>query len=264
MPIRAAVFWTLVTWIAPGSIHGQSPKPPASVPPTFDVSVFKASVPNASPECYMRGLPGGETFVGRCFPLRNLIRYAYKIVDAQLTGVPSWLDSEIYDFEAKANRPITRSEAAALFQSLLAERFKLKFHIETRTLPALVLSLDKSGNKMTPNTSDYEWEIPVVNTPGPIPTFKGTRCPIYYLSWWIGQREDRPVIDKTGLEGYWDFMLSFVPDGASSRGPNGEAVPLEGPNLTAALREQLGLKLASEKGPVPVYVIDHIEKAGDN
>jgi uncharacterized protein (TIGR03435 family) len=264
MPRRAAVLLTAVACIATGSIHAQSSPAPALAPPSFDVSAFKASIPNASPECFMRGMPGGQTFVGRCFPLRNLIRYAYKIIDSQLIGLPSWVDSEIYDFEAKANRPITRAEASALFQSLLAERFKLKFHIETRSLPALVLSVDKGGNKMTPNKTDYEWEIPVVNAPGSIPTFKGTRCPLYYLSWWIGQRQERPVIDKTGLDGFWDFTLSYVPDGAGGRGPNGEMVALEGPSLAVALRDQLGLKLESEKGPVPVYVIDHIEKAGEN
>ena len=89
-----------------------------------------------------------------------------------------------------------------------------------------------------------------------------------YLSWWIAQRETRPVRDKTGLDGFWDFTLEFVPDGMGEgrKGANGEPMPttMEGPTLTAALRAQLGLKLEQEKGPVDVYVIDHVEKATAN
>jgi uncharacterized protein (TIGR03435 family) len=73
-------------------------------------------------------------------------------------------------------------------------------------------------------------------------------------------------LDQTALPGYWDFTLEFVPDGAIDRPPmvNGEAVPFDGPSIYAALREQLGLKLESTKGPVEVYVIDHVEKATQN
>lgn len=251
----------------------QSPASSASAPqaqtqsPLFEVAAIKPSEPGPRNDCFMRGQPGGQTFIGRCINLRLLIKYSYKITDSQIAGGPDWLDSELYDFDAKANRPVTRSELAPMFQKLLADRFKLEMRRETRTLPALVLTVDKGGLKMARNESSYEWEIPVTNIPGPLPKVKGSRCPMSYLAWWIGQRENRPVVDHTDLAGFWDFTLEFVPDSMAEgrRGPNGESLPPpEGATLPVALREQLGLKLASERGPVDVYVIEHVEKVTAN
>jgi uncharacterized protein (TIGR03435 family) len=149
-----------------------------------------------------------------------------------------------------------------MFQRFLADRFQLKFHKESRTMPAYILTVDKSGSKMTKNESTYEWEIPVQPVPGRVPTFKGIRCPMYYLSWFLGQSENRPIVDKTDLPGFWDFTLEFVPDTMQNRrGPTGEPIGApDGPNLTTALREQLGLKLEPAKTGVEVYVIDHVDK----
>jgi uncharacterized protein (TIGR03435 family) len=255
----------LLTFLAL-AVNGQ-PQQVDSKQPVFDVAVIKPTDLSAPRNgCFIRGQPGGQTFIGRCVPVRLIIKRAYRIIDSQITGGPAWLDSELYDFDAKADRAITRAEVEVLFQGLLADRFKLKFHKETRALAALVLTVDKGGQKMTPNDSTYEWEIPVQGIPGPIPKVKGIRCPLSYLSWWIAQVQNRPVVDKTGLSGFWDFTLEFVPDRMESRrGPNGESIPLpEGPTIYTALREQLGLKLQPEKGPVEVYVIDHAEKPEAN
>ena len=245
-----------------------APTSTAVAPRTFDVAAIRPSEDVPRDNCYMKGQPGGQTFTGRCFPLRELIKYSYKIIDDQLVGAPAWIDTALYDFEAKSDRPVTRAEVAGMFQGLLAERFKLQFHKETRTMPALVLTIDKGGNKMTVNETAYEWEYPIQPIPGKIPTLKGWRCPMQYLAWYLGQRAQRPVVDKTGLTGFWDFQLAFVPEGmgeALRKGPNGEtALPMEGPSLTTAVREQLGLKLEPEKGPVDVYVIDHVEKVSAN
>ncbi len=239
----------------------------SQAPPVFDVASIRPSDPAVMRDgCYMKGQPGGQTFVGRCIPMRLILKYAYKIIDSQIVGGPAWMDSELYDFEAKSERSVTRAEVAGMFQSLLADRFKLQFHRESRTLPSFVLTVDKSGQKMKANDSSYEWEIPVQGVPGPIPKIKGTRCPMSYLSWWIGQQENRPVVDQTALGGFWDFTMEYIPEGFTGRrSPGGDAVSVpDGPNLVAALREQLGLKLEPQKGPVDVYVIDHAEKATNN
>jgi uncharacterized protein (TIGR03435 family) len=237
--------------------------------PAFEVAAIKPSDPAARINgCFMKGQPGGQTFIGRCITARLLITYSYKIIDSQLVGGPGWLDTELYDFDAKADHSLTRAELAPMLQTMLAERFKLQFHRETRTMPALALSVDKAGAKMKANDGPNEWEIAITSAPGSsMPKFKGTRCPMSYLSWWIAQRMNRPVVDQTGLDGFWDFTLEFVPDGLGEgrKGPNGEPTPaLDGPNLPTALRQQLGLKLETEKGPVDVYVIDHLEKATAN
>ncbi len=265
MPAGAALVWTLLGWTAVASMNAsQAITPP---PATFEIVAIKPSDPTTRGDCYMKGQPGGQTFVGRCIPLRLIIKYAYKIIDSQIIGGPGWMDTELYDFEAKTDRPVTRSEVAVLFQTLLADRFKLQFHLETRTLSALVLTVDKAGPKMKPNDSSYEWDIPITSMPGSIPKFKGARCPMYYLSWWIAQRESRPVVDKTGLSGFWDFTLEFVPEGMGGerKGTGGDlAAPMDGSSLPTALRQQLGLKLESEKAPVEVYSIDHVEKPSAN
>ena len=238
--------------------------------PAFEVASIKPSDPMARANgCFLKGQPGGQTFVGRCVSVRLLITYSLKIIDSQLVGGPSWLDSELYDLDAKADHTLTREEVAPMLETLLADRFKLQFHREARPLPSLVLTVDKGGPKMEANNGPNEWVIAIMPAPGAsIPKFKGTRCPVYYLSWWIAQRENRPVVDKTGLAGYWDFTLEFVPEGFGEglrKGLEGTpSPPLDGPNLRSALREQLGLKLEPAKGPVDIYVIDHVEKAAGN
>jgi uncharacterized protein (TIGR03435 family) len=246
-----------------------APSQAESKTPAFEVAAIKPSDPAARNNgCFMKGQPGGQTFVGRCITARLLIAYSYKIIDSQLVGGPGWLDTELYDFDAKADHSLTRAELAPVLQTMLAERFKLQFHRETRTMPSLALSVDKAGAKMKANDGPNEWEIAITSAPGAsVPKFKGTRCPMSYLSWWVAQRMKRPVVDETGLDGFWGFTLEFVPDGLGEgrKGPNGEPMPgLDGPNLPTALRQQLGLKLETEKGPIDVYVIGHVEKATAN
>src|ERR1035438_7018752 len=102
--------------------------------PAFDVVAIKISDPAAARDgCFMKGQPGGQTFVGRCIPLSLLIKYAYKIIDPQIAGGPGWMDTELYDFEAKADHTVTRAEIASYFQTMLSDRFKLQFHRETRS-----------------------------------------------------------------------------------------------------------------------------------
>jgi uncharacterized protein (TIGR03435 family) len=254
MPKRAAVLVAFSVLQAPA----QTAKPA----PTFEVASIKQTDPSNRPaQCFMRGQPGGQTFAGRCIPVSLIIKRAYMIVDAQISGGPDWLNTTLFDFDAKTEKSVTRADVEPMFQAFLAERFHLQMHTETRTMQALVLTVDKSGNKMTPNTSDNEWEIPIQPAPGAIPKVTGIRCPIPYLSWFIGQRQNRPVLNHTGLTGFWDFKLEFVPDGMNVR--TGSDAP-DGPNISTALREQLGLKLESEKAPVQVYIIDHAEKPTGN
>ena len=180
------------------------------------------------------------------------------------------MNTEFYDFQAKADHPTNRSELPLLFQALVTERFRLQFHRETRTLPCLELTVDKGGHKLTLNDGPDKWEIMITGDgggppPAP-PRFKGVRASMPYLCWWIAQRENRPVVDKTGLPGFYDFKLEFAPDlGGRPLVVNGEQFPgFDGPTIFTALRQQLGLRLESTKGPVDVMVIDHVEHATDN
>lgn len=224
----------------------------------------------------IRPLPGGQTYVAEAAPLKLMIRLMYKITDSQIVGGPDWMGTALFDVRAKAEKPSSVDDLHEMFQTLLADRFKLKFHREMRTLPALVLTVDKPGSKMKPNESTEPFDVPIKlasggRPPAP-PKFAGTHVPMEYLRWWLGQAvgnfrpgQERPVVDKTGLTGFYDFTLEFAPDLSGLNTVEGTAPPqFDGPTIFTALREQLGLKLESAKGPVEVFVIDHAEKPTEN
>ena len=243
----------------------------------FEVASVKAANTRPEPGEFggIRALPGGQTYVARFVPLKLMIKLMYKITDSQIVGGPDWINTDRFDVRAKAEKPSTLDDLHIMFQTMLGDRFRLQFHRETRTLPAFVLSVDKTGSKMKVNEGPDPFEIPIQfsggGPPPAPPTFTGTRCNMEYLRWWLGQQlngaqqVDRPVVDQTGLKGFYDFKLTYAPDLSGRTGPNGEAPPsFDGPNLFQALREQLGLKLESTKGPVEVFIIDHVEKPADN
>jgi uncharacterized protein (TIGR03435 family) len=227
--------------------------------PAFEVVSIKPSDP-ATLNGGIKGNPGGQTFSAVNLSLRFLIKYAYKISDSQVAAGPDWLDKDRYDIQMKAEHPINRTEFPALVKSMLTDNFKLQFHKETRTQTALVMTTDKAGSKMKPNDGPDEWEISVQyvpNGPPPAPVkVKGVRCSMMALAYWIAQIENRAVVDKTELPGYYDFTIEYA--------PNVEQPVFDGPNLITALRQQLGLKMESAKTPVEVYVIDRAEKPADN
>lgn len=124
-------------------------------------------------------------------------------------------------------------------------------------------SVDKSGLKMKPNESDQDCKIPISAVRTGLTTDK--RVPMEYFCWCLTQgplgRERRPVIDRTGLSGFYDFALSFLPE--LPPGFDMEKLPpgmADRPPLFVALKEQLGLRLEAQKGPVDFYVIDHVER----
>jgi uncharacterized protein (TIGR03435 family) len=257
--------------------QGAAPKAAAKAPLNFEVASVKAT--NTRPQPGegggIRVLPGGQTYVARFVPLKLMIKLMYKITDSQIVGGPDWMNTDMFDVRAKAEKPSTLDDLHIMFQNMLADRFKLQFHRETRTLPAFVLTVDKGGWKMKVNEEPEPFEIPIQfgggGPPPTPPTFNGRRCNMEYLGWWLGQQLnniqqlDRPVVDQTGLKGFYDFKLTFAPDLSGRTGPNGETPPsFDGPNLFQALKEQLGLKLESSKGPVVVFIVDHVEKPADN
>jgi bla regulator protein BlaR1 len=249
---------------------------PAS-PLTFEVTSVKPRtvMPKPGEFAGIHVLPGGQTYEARAATLKNMIRLMYKISDVQIVGAPDWINTDRFDVDAKAEKPTTLDNLHIMFQNLMADRFKLQFHRETRTMPAFVLTVDKGGSKMKVNEEPEPFQIPIqFSSGGPPPTpptFAGKRVDMEYLRWWLGQqlREtqlmDRPVVDQTGLKGFFDFKLTYAPDFSGRTGPNGEPPPsFDGPNLFQALKEQLGLKLESTKGPVEVFIIDHVEKPSEN
>lgn len=232
----------------------------------FEVASVKPTKPGTQGGG-IKPLPGGQTYVATNVPVGLMIRLMFHLNTSQISGGPGWLDTDRYDVDAKADGPHTVDELHVMFQNLLVDRFKLKFHYETKTLPAYELVVDKSGPKITENHNPENFDIPIqVREIGSV---QATHCSMSYFSWVASQFLNKPVVDQTGLTGYYDFKLEFAPEIPQAvldrlQAEGRPAPTLNGPDLFTAIREQMGLRLDSHKGPVQVMVIEHVEKPSEN
>lgn len=232
----------------------------------FDVASIKPAKPGAQGGG-IKPLPGGQTYVATNVPVMLIIRLMYHLNNSQISGGPDWLSTGLYDIEAKADGPHSLDDLHVMFQHLLEDRFKLQYHKETKILPSYVLTEEKSGPKLTENHSPENFDIPIRNLA--FGSIQATHSSMSYFSWFLSQNLNKPVVDQTGLAGFYDFKLNWTPElppGVAERAAEeGRTLPTaNGPDIFTALREQLGLRLASEKGPVEVMVIDHIERPSEN
>ena len=234
-------------------------------PLAFEVTSVKPAQPGAQAGG-IRPMPGGQGYIATNIPLRLMFKLMYKITDSQIVGGPEWMNNDRWDVQAKAEKQANLDQLHEMFQTLLADRFQLQFHKEKRTLPALVLTVDKGGSKMKVSESQDWTDIPI--KPGGPGKIVGTRVPMNYLCWYLSQPANLPVVDETGLTGFYDFTLQLPPPppGAERAPADGRDAPSYDPmaEAFAALREQLGLKMESHKAPVEVYVIDRVERPSAN
>jgi len=246
----------------------------------------KAADGNAS----IRRQPGGR-FNSVNVPARFLITFSYQLQGFQLVGGPDWVANDRFDIIAKmeGDPPPTPPGAGPdpmmlAMRSLLADRFKLVMHKETRELDIYALVMAKPGGKpgaaLKPTTTDCAGLAKASRSgapPGPPGPSEPVRCgsrqsngriqfngmPLALFANGISGQVGRMVIDRTGLTGNWDFELNFTPDRPLGQQPPGAEPPPVDPNaptLVTAIQEQLGLKLESTKGPVDVWVIDSIQQ----
>jgi uncharacterized protein (TIGR03435 family) len=258
--------------------------------PAFDVASVK---PNRSGDnrVLVRMQPGG-LYTATNITLRGLMTAAYQLRPQQLSGLPNWGDSDHFDVEAKAagGNP-ERDQINLMVQSLLADRFKLALHHETRQLPiyALVLSKPgKTGAQLTPHSDDAKCIDPKAGPPPPAPgagaplsvacggfavmnisptaRMAGNKVTMEMLAASLSRTLDRIVVDRTGLTGVFDVTLEFAPQQALAGGPpaSDASTPDPPPSIFTAIQDQLGLKLESAAGPVDVLVIDHVEEPSEN
>jgi bla regulator protein blaR1 len=265
--------------------------------PVYEVASIK---PNKSGENMIRMMytPDGLNLNGGTLDM--LIKSAYGVEDNQISGEPGWVKSDRYDIEAKMDgataqalgkldRDQRRVVAEKMLQALLADRFKLVIHRETKELPVYALLVAKNGPKLHESKPGETYPngmkgidgrpagagmMMMRGNGGPL---TGQGIPIANLAHILSMQLGRTVIDKTGLTGKYDFTLQWTPDesqgpmmggpgpGPGGQGPGGAPPPdTSGPSIFTAIQEQLGLKLESEKGPVEIIVIDHVEKPSEN
>jgi uncharacterized protein (TIGR03435 family) len=231
---------------------------------SFEVATIKRNV--SLERTGSMGLEPGGRFRAVNAPVRWLISSAYGVFqrplfESQLVGGPGWLDSEPYDITAKASAEVATlppneqfRKIPELLRSLLEERFALKVHHETRQLPIYALVRLKNdgplGPRMTRSTLDCTKDAAKCGYDGLQGHMTGGWITTAMLCTLLSGAVERVVVDRTGLEGRFDIELDYSPDQAAT----------DKPSIFAAVQEQLGLKLESDRGPVDVVVIDHVER----
>ena len=240
---------------------------------TFEV----ASVKPANPDS--RGMeagfiPGGS-FRAVNVTLKELVAIAYNITCAsknscpeRISGGPGWIDSARFVVVAKASQPAQASsltqggQLRQRLQALLADRFKLVVRRETKEMPVYHLVVARNG----PKFKEYVGDAPGGVRGRGNGQIIGESASLYGLVGNLTGIVGRPVVDRTGLTGRYDFKLEWVPEvgGGGEKAQGASVSDLSGPSIFAALQEQLGLKLEPHKGPVEMIVIEGAEKPSEN
>lgn len=269
-----------------------------SAAPAFEVASIKR---NKSGDGFMgMGMQPGGRLTMMNMPVRQLIVRAYGVQPYQVLGGPSWITSDRFDITAKAPGDATPQQMNAMLETLLADRFKLKVRRETRQSDVYRLvkarADGKLGEALKPAAVNCDMGrgraggLPPGPGAGPAPArgpapggpmvgpcqfliapgrFQVAGQSMASFANSLGMQVGRPVLDETGLQGAFDFTLTFMPDPGGRGMPAGppppgapELPPIDpnAPALPTALQEQLGLRLESAKGPVEMIVIDSIDQ----
>lgn len=262
--------------------------------PAFDVASIRPTASQSTPASEIRPMPNGRFTATNATP-RSLILRAYGLVDSQLIGAPSWLNTEHFEIDARGTAPAEGPESMMpMVRSLLVERFKLKAHADTRELAAYALIFARRDRQLGPDirptradctraTTLTQDDIRAAARDGwppcgmtytvgfvtAVPDGKNVKYRIRRsgvtlaaLATFLQTSVNRPILDQTGLEGRFDVEYSFTPQPPT---PGVESVfGPDAPTLFVALEEQLGLKLESRRIAVPVLVVDSIERPTEN
>ena len=201
--------------------------------------------------------PGGR-FRASATTLKFLLEWAYDIQPSQHSDGPSWIGTDRYDVVAKAEGEATDNQIKLMMQTLLAERFNLKFHREKKELPVYVISVGKTAPKLFPPKDGEAHSLRVAPQMGPdqkVASFHvtATRFSLTQLTDTFARQLGRVIVNETGLNGDFDFTMDLTPDDSQ---PN----PLDPSLLINAMKDQLGLAMKSQKAPVDFLVIDNAEK----
>jgi uncharacterized protein (TIGR03435 family) len=271
--------------------------PPVDPDTRFEVVAIKA-FDQGSGQFLMRMTPGR---FDSTVPVAILLRQALQKPDYQIVGAPGWMDTERYSITAKAPEGAPPAAISVMLVNLLKDRFQLATHLETREQPIFNLVFARADGRLGPDLKATSAECQAIMVeriaaakaaagrggPPALPSMPGPNDPLpcgfgrllpgsvavsgRTLAQFVSVLSDlarRPVIDKTGLTGMYDFALKFAPETAGAPGPfammpGGPTLPPvdpDAPSFVTAVQEQLGLKLESARGPVEVVVIDKFEK----
>ncbi len=251
---------------APHPVQAPSAPTPvaALVPaPQFDIAAIHLHEPQPHEHVSIGSSPWDGHLRATNVSIITLIWWSYEMPESRILDAPGWTGSKRFDIEAEADPAVDaqlkglssdagRKVKEEMVRALLADRFKLVTHNETRELPLYALVVAKGGPKLgalqnggtSINLGKNHLEVQGSNS-------------LSLLAEQLSMAVGRDVIDKTGISGRYNLKLQWTPDDASASNDSG-------PSIFTALQEQLGLKLEPQKGPVPVLVIDHVEMPTGN
>ncbi len=269
-------------------------------PPSAQFPNASGDIPNSNlslgpDDAYV---PTGGLFTGTNLSLLNYMVFAYKPTGSEVqllrNQLPKWATADLFDILARAEGNPTKDQMRLMMQSLLADRFKLAVHFETRQIPTYGLVLvrpGKTGPQLQPHSGaskcppapDGAASGPPQTATDGFPTICGeivrmpssapgrVRLGARNVAMPLVENDlagmavfgdvDRPVLGQTGLAGTFDFSFEWT---LPLPGPSPSRPSESGPTFLEALKDQLGLKLDSQKGPVDVLVIDHVEEPSAN
>jgi uncharacterized protein (TIGR03435 family) len=259
----------------------RAPLNPASDPapvPAFEIASIHLNTNDHTGHSHIYFSLGGSHFRTINVSLMQLLQWAWDLPNARILGAPAWITSSKFDINAESDSAADDQfhslafEAAKLrkqkmVQALLADRFHLAAHLESRDLPIYALVVDKRGPKFSP-VKDAAKHVDTTTRSGSTTiaitsSSNATANLAEILTHFVG----RIVIDKTGIQGNYTLNLKFTPDDSRAAVPNPDdnsAAIDSGPSVFTALKEQLGLNLKAEKGLVDVLVVDHVELPSAN
>jgi len=245
-------------------VFGQAGITASATPaPAFEAADVHVSAKSRTPGMSAGGLRGTRYLVRRATTL-DLISLAYDIENDKILAGPSWLDTDRFDVSARAPSGSTPEQAKLMLQTLLAERFSLKVHKDSKELPGFVLSMGSGKPKMKP-AADASAPPNCQGQPQTAPPSPDTipqqvvdchSMSMDDLARIAGQvaNNNSNGLNKTGLDGKWDFTIKWTPTGLLAR------AGADGISIFDALDKQLGLKLAAGKVPMPVIFVDSVNE----
>jgi len=236
--------------------------------PAFEVATIKPveSSPKSARYIFMQG---PHRFVEKDYTLKLLIAAAYNLNPKAVAGGPAWIESDHFDILAltPGEAQPSHEQQMAMLRTLLADRFKLAFHREPNDFSIYALEIAKGGAKLKPSTAAATDQPALISTVYPQRILLPARNASMSDFVSVMQRAilDRPVVDKTGLTGRYDFDLEWAPDESQFGGDVGAASSdVNIPPFFTAIQQQLGLRLEATHGPIETIVVDHAEHPSDN
>jgi uncharacterized protein (TIGR03435 family) len=242
-----------------------STAPVSASAPVFDVASIHIYIPEPHERYHIWSSPTDGHFKAQNVTLGMLIDWAYDTPETRTLGAPGWVGTTRFGIDATADSAVDEQlqslppqeatlEKRKMVQALLADRFRLVTHTETRELPIYNLVVAKGGAKLGPveqsgsfvNTWDNRFDLQMSDS-------------VATLAEELSKVVGRDIVDKTGIAGRYHLILNWTPDDAAGTGSDPSS-----PSLFTALEEQLGLKLEPAKGPVQVLIVDHVEMPSSN